>query len=71
MKKDISKTTKTQKQGNGKRKQLRETKRNAAGLKTAKKRKAKRSEVEREVKEDASQQRAPLTAVDRYEDYLR
>jgi len=54
MKKDISKTTKTQKQGNGKRRQLRETKRNVAALKTAKKRKAKRSEVEREVKEDAS-----------------
>ena len=54
MKKDNSKTTKTQKQGNGKRKQLRETKRNVAALKTAKKRKAKRSEVEREVKEDAS-----------------
>ena len=35
MKKDISKTTKTQKQGNGKRKQLRETKRNVAGLETA------------------------------------
>src|SRR5712691_5327580 len=51
MKKDISKTTKTQKQGNGKRKQLRETKKNLAGLETAKKRKAKRSEVEQEVKE--------------------
>src|SRR6266849_3438494 len=55
MKKDISKTTKTQKQGNANRKQLRETKRNEAGLETAKKRKAKRSEVEREVKDDASQ----------------
>src|SRR5712691_1034410 len=51
MKKDISKTTKTQKQGNAKRKQLRETKKNLAGLETAKKRKAKRSEVEQEVKE--------------------
>ncbi len=54
MKKDISKTTKTQKQGNGKRKQLREAKRNVAGLETAKKRmakrKAKQSEVEQEVK---------------------
>ena len=51
MKKDISKTTKTQKQGNGKRKQLRETKRNLAGMETAKKRKTKRSEGEQEVKE--------------------
>src|SRR5882672_940187 len=57
MKKDISKTTKTQKQGNGKRKQLRETKRNVAGLEIAKKRmakrKAKQNEVEQEVKAEA------------------
>jgi len=51
MKKDISKTTKTQKQGNGKRKQLRETKRNVAALETAKKRKSKQRGVEQEVKE--------------------
>ena len=55
MKKDISKTTKTQKQGNAKRRQLRETKRNLAALETANKRKAKRktsrSDVEQEVKE--------------------
>ena len=51
MKKDISKTTKTQKQGNGKRKQLRETKRNVAALETAKKRKSKQRGVEQEVKQ--------------------
>jgi len=55
MKKDISKTTKTQKQGNAKRKQLSETKRNLAGLETAKKRKAnrktRRSQVQPVVKE--------------------
>jgi len=54
MNKDISKTTKTQKQGNAKRRQLRERKRNVAGLETAKKRRAKRntkqSKVEQEVK---------------------
>ena len=54
MKKDISKTTKTQKQGNAKRKQLRETKRNVAGMERAKKRKAKQSEVEGEANGDAS-----------------
>jgi len=64
MKKDISKTTKTQKQGNATREQLREKKRNLAGLEAAKKRtanrKTRRSEVQQEeVKEgqgnDASQ----------------
>src|SRR6266704_6018437 len=55
MKKNISKTTKTQKEGNGKRKQLQARKRNMAGLETAKKRKAKRSRVDGEVKQEASQ----------------
>jgi transposase len=55
MKKDISKTTTTQKQGKAKRRQLRETKQNRAGLETGKKRAANRmtrgSEGEQEVKE--------------------
>ena len=59
MKKDISKTTTTQKQGKAARKQLHETKRNLAGRETAKKRKANRKTRRSEVKEghgsDASQ----------------